>query len=38
MQHDIHYEEDTGKEATLNGKLSKDVAKYVRLCVSTGAL
>lgn len=38
MQHEIHYSEDTGKDPALKGKLGKDVAKYVRLCVAAGSL
>jgi hypothetical protein len=38
MQHDIHLHEDTGKDATLNTKLGKEIAKYVRLCVDAAAV
>lgn len=40
MQHDIHLNVDTIPSAkdTINSKLGKEVAKYVRLCVEAGLL
>ena len=37
MQHGITVHEDTA-HGTMTSKMSKEVAKYVRLCIDAGAL